>query len=103
MGNCFGKQSSSEEAFSGPGRTVGSGPPARAEPNARATIPARTAQQSQGRTLGGGDAASSDDDPRTAAARAAEVGASPLPSGKSGGKQASGKRKGRRADWVTSV
>ncbi|KAI9710937.1 MAG: hypothetical protein M1820_002374 [Bogoriella megaspora] len=75
MGNCFGKPSSS--AFSSPGRTLGDSTSAPAsDPNARATIPARNTQsqsQSVGRTLGtGGDGAQ--DDPRTAAARAAEVG-----------------------------
>ncbi|KAL9094291.1 MAG: hypothetical protein Q9165_003431 [Trypethelium subeluteriae] len=67
MGNCFGKQSSSEENFSGPGRTLGSAPPPGSEPIARPTIPARS---SPGKTLGGGDASS--DDPRSAAAKAAE-------------------------------
>ncbi|KAL9080049.1 MAG: hypothetical protein Q9157_001133 [Trypethelium eluteriae] len=73
MGNCFGKQSSSEENFSGPGRTLGSAPTPGSEPIARPTIPARS---SAGKTLGGGDASS--DDPRSAAAKAAEVGGSSL-------------------------
>ncbi|KAF2233575.1 hypothetical protein EV356DRAFT_503373, partial [Viridothelium virens] len=73
MGNCFGKQSSSSENFSGPGRTLGSAPTPGSEPIARPTIPARS---SAGKTLGGGDASS--DDPRSAAAKAAEVGGSSL-------------------------
>ena len=86
MGNCFGKQSSSDEAFSGPGRTLGSAPPGSSEPNARATIPANRAQKSQGRTLGGGDGTGdgTGDDPRAAAARAAEVGASFVNKSKTG-------------------
>ncbi|KAK5003715.1 hypothetical protein BJ546DRAFT_1061976 [Cryomyces antarcticus] len=73
MGNLCGKQSSSEDAFSQPGRTLGSAP---ARPvNASASVPPRIHSQSQGRTLGGsnsGPGVSADDDPRTAAARAAE-------------------------------
>ncbi|KAI9686017.1 MAG: hypothetical protein M1822_004000 [Bathelium mastoideum] len=73
MGNCFGKQSSSadDDNFAGAGRTIGAAPqPQGPDANARGTIPARI---SQGRTLGGGDAVD-EEDPRTAAARAAEVG-----------------------------
>ncbi|KAL0261163.1 hypothetical protein SLS55_004859 [Diplodia seriata] len=67
MGNLCGKQSKSDH-FTGPGRTLGAAPPP--SDNARASIPA--SKKSNGRTLGGPEA-SGGDDPRSAAARAAEV------------------------------
>ena len=84
MGNLCGKQSSSDP-FEQPGRTLGSAPPKSS--NTRAPIPATVT--SQGRTLGGsgsggggggggGGAARNhgtmaSNDPRSAAAKAAEV------------------------------
>lgn len=74
MGNCFGKQSSN---FDGEGRTLGSTPPARPANYGSTAQPAPkkssyTPTPSGGRTLGssvdiGGN------DPKSAAARAAEV------------------------------
>ncbi|KAK8196488.1 hypothetical protein M8818_006653 [Zalaria obscura] len=64
MGNCCGKQDS--EAFSKPGRTLGSAPPPQQPTTAR--VPPIVS--SQGRTLGNGE--SSSEDPKAAAARAAE-------------------------------
>ncbi|KAK4968740.1 hypothetical protein LTR66_010352 [Elasticomyces elasticus] len=75
MGNCFGKESSSSDAFAQPGRTLGgsssNAPPA----NTRASIPPRIAAQSPGRTLGATSSpaiAPASNDPKAAAARAAE-------------------------------
>ncbi|MCJ1475603.1 hypothetical protein MMC13_004266 [Lambiella insularis] len=65
MGNCFGKESSTDN-FTTPGRTVGSAPPP-ALP--RASVPKISGQ---GRSLGGGLATSDNPDARSAAARAAE-------------------------------
>lgn len=71
MGNLCGKQSK-DDNFAGPGRTLGSAPPP--SDNARASIPAtkKSPLQGNGRTLGG-PGGSGDDDPRSAAAKAAEV------------------------------
>lgn len=72
MGNLCGKQSK-DDNFAGPGRTLGSAPPP--SDNARASIPAAKKQsplQGNGRTLGA-PGESSGNDPRSAAARAAEV------------------------------
>lgn len=71
MGNLCGK--TSKDAFSGAGRTLESAPPPRENP--RASIP--PAVKSHGRTVGGPPRTLGDgeerQDPRSAAARAAEV------------------------------
>lgn len=70
MGNLCGKESKGDN-FAGPGRTLGAAPPP--SDNARASIPAtkKSPLQGNGRTLGG--PGGSDNDPRSAAAKAAEV------------------------------
>lgn len=70
MGNLCGKHSK-DENFAGPGRTLGSAPPP--SNNARASIPAakKSPLQGNGRTLG--EPGASGGDPRSAAAKAAEV------------------------------
>ena len=72
MGNCFGKPSTSDSgAFSQPGRTLGSAPP-----GSKASIPPKIS--SQGNTLNvPGTIGSNPEDPRTVAARAAEVSSPP--------------------------
>lgn len=71
MGNCFGKES---KGFEGEGRTLGSTPNARpanyGSTNTPNKKPSYTPTPSGGRTLG---ATSDADDPKSAAARAAEV------------------------------
>jgi len=71
MGNLCGRESSSN--FQGEGRTLGSAPAARpaSTPN-KAPVPAAAQKSSPGRTLGG-SSASTDADPKSNAAKAAEV------------------------------
>jgi hypothetical protein len=73
MGNLCSKSSNKGDNFSGQGRVVGASP----HPASSAPIPQKITTNSPGRPLGGGDGGGSDgaSDPRSAAARAAEVGA----------------------------
>lgn len=68
MGNICSKSANKDDNFTGPGRVLG----AAGQPKATAPIPAKVKTQapSQGQTLGGGESTA---DPRSAAARAAEV------------------------------
>lgn len=69
MGNICSKSANKEENFAGPGRVLG----ASGESRTTAPLPAKIKTQAspQGQTLGGSDSVG---DPRSAAARAAEVG-----------------------------
>lgn len=77
MGNICGK--SEPDAFSSPGRTVGTAPPTGPQSSA---VPAKAKAKAKvggpGRTLGGGAASEQDaEDARSKAAQAAEVGLIP--------------------------
>ncbi|GAM86159.1 hypothetical protein ANO11243_041700 [Dothideomycetidae sp. 11243] len=77
MGNCFGKSSSSKDNFTGQGRMLGNTPTPAAAP-AAAPAPTTTAKvpavaNSPGRRLGAAETTTDGNDPKTAAARAAEV------------------------------
>lgn len=75
MGACCGKSSTSDgDHFATPGRTLGDAPPSQP---ASSSVP-RIANASPGRTLGASSSAAGDD-PKTAAARAAEVRTSDMP------------------------
>jgi hypothetical protein len=71
MGNLCSKSSNPPEQFSTPGRVLGSS--SQSQPTS-APVPQKVVSTTPGRTVGGSTAASGGDDPRSAAARAAEVG-----------------------------
>nr|OQO20378.1 hypothetical protein B0A51_09965 [Rachicladosporium sp. CCFEE 5018] len=78
MGNCFGKPSSSDQNFSGEGRTLGA---SAARPAAAGATSAKISAPQAGRTLGARPVAATEGgqlSPGEAARRAAEVRTSPL-------------------------